>query len=121
MVARGHGQIVLGSTYTTSACAFDTLLSATRAFTAALVDGLAGELQGQNVYVTSLSPEIDSDGPSARLHDPDALLAAAREATLRAHGNAARTRELTGRAALDLTMQARVNRYMTLAAETPMA
>ena len=121
MVARGHGQIVLGSTYTTSACAFDTLLSATRAFTAALVDGLAAELEGHNVYVTALSPEIDRDGPSARLHDPDALLAAARETTMRARGNVARTRELTGQVALDLTMQARLNRYLTLAAETPMA
>jgi len=113
MGSRGGGAIVLASSHSASSCAFDTLQSATRAFTAALADGLRQELEAGGVHVTSLCPEVDAEGPCLRIQDPAALVELARALHARASG---RRRSKKPEELLSL-----YQRYLVLSAERPMA
>lgn len=118
MEKNGSGQIMLASSHTASSCPFDTLQSATRAFTSALAEGLGLELQGGGVIVTSLCPDVESEGPCVRIQDPAALVELARAARAHAVSKAAGGAKQT---LLRDDLKARYERYLVLSAESPMA
>jgi short-subunit dehydrogenase len=89
MSQRGYGQIILASSTTSEACVFVPVQDATRAFTVSLAEGLARGLEKGGVQISSLSPEIEADGASARLKDPESVLAVARAAIVQ-HATARR-------------------------------
>jgi|GEM_PF-2944343 len=118
MASRGGGQIMLASSQAASSCPFDTLQSATRAFTTALAEGLGHELEGGGVSVTALCPEVEAEGPYVRIQDHDALVELARVARARAF-----SRRVGGakQPLLQDDIKARYERYLRLSAESPMA
>ena len=84
MSGRGHGQIILASSTAAAACVFVPVQEATRAFTVSLAEGLAKGLEKSGVLISSLAPEIEAEGASARLKDPGSVFAVAHAATVRA-------------------------------------
>jgi len=117
MAARGGGRIVLASSHSASSCAFDTLQSATRAFTTALADGLRLEFEGGGVLVTSLCPEVEAEGPCLRIQDPAALNDFARAVRAGVSGRGPAKKP----SALPDDLQTRYQRYLVLSAESPRA